>query len=112
MNKLRKYCFIPFVFYETESYAATVVMKHPIKVYKPIRVEIAYIDHHDVHIKFPLESIEAINALRELYSDYISENITRNSVMKVNELDCFETFEEAYNACKQLTNNFTLMRST
>ena len=106
MNKLRKYCFIPFVFYETESYAATVVMKHPIKVYKPIRVEIAYIDNHDVYIKFPLESIEVINSLRDLYSDYISENITRNYVMKVNESDCFETFEEAYNACKHFNKDF------
>lgn len=108
MNKVKKYCFIPFVFYETESYAATVVMKHPIKVYKPIRVEIAYIDRHDVYIKFPLESIEVINSLRDLYLDYIGKTITTNSIMKVNKLYCFETFEEAYNACKRLTYDFIL----
>ena len=105
-HKIKDYCFIPFKFYANEAYVAPAIMKEPVIIYKPIRVEIAYIDYRDVYIKFPIKSIEVINALRDLYSDYIGKTITRNSVMKVNKLDCFETFEEAYIACKRLTYDF------
>lgn len=107
MIEIKRYCFIPFVFYDTESYAAIYVLKQPIKIYCPIKAEIIHTDYSGaLYVKFPDESVEAINSIKKLYSDYISENITRNSVMRVNELDCFETFEEAYIACKRLTNNF------
>ena len=105
-HKIKDYCFIPFKFYATESYVAPAIKKQPVIIYKPIRVEITDIKLDDIYIKFPLESIKVIDAVRDLYSDYIGKTITTNSIMKVNKLDCFETFEKAYNACKRLTYDF------
>lgn len=107
-HKIKDYCFIPFEFYDTEFYIVQAIKKELIKIYKLIRVEIVDIELNDVYVKFPLESIEVINAIRDLYLDYIGKTITTNSIMKVNKLDCFETFEEAYNACKRLTYDFIL----
>lgn len=107
MIEIKKYCFIPFVFYDTQSYAALYVLKQPIKMYYPIRAQIIHADYSGtLYVKFSDESVEAINSIKKLYSDYIGDTITNNSVMRINKLDCFETFDEANNACVRLNKNF------
>jgi len=104
MNQIREYYFIPFQIYQTNS-EASFVLKQPIKKYVPIRVKLAYIDHEIMYFKFPIESVTAIYFLKILYSDYISEPIPTNSIVRFHRLDCFETFEEADAFCERLNKS-------
>lgn len=98
--KKSKYCYVCFRFKNNINY----LKRHPTTatdVKFAFRANIVLKSNNLICVKFPKDSILAINKAKEIYSNSSPKDITKDTVFVFESNECFETYIEAQQACNE-----------